>query len=328
MNTQSILRTALLIIVLPAAPACSSSDDSAVPPPADAGVPPGGGTRAAIDLFWATYHGNDYARIPDVQAALQAAIDRDPNDAELYAYLAATHFWHIGEYKRDPHPDPAVLQQDMPMAAQLFQKASDLDPNEDHLPGFVGVTTVHAGQLANDPTLIALGDRILDRSVYRFPEFNNFNRWAAHNHDPKDSPSYRAALDSLWQLVDACVGASIDRSHPDLTPYVSLQISVGRKRVCWWGNDLAPYAWEGIMLNLGNGLVKAGQIDAARIAYANAKLPPDYDTWPYRAELEAIVASDLAARAALFADADPSNDPPITIKDRGCVYCHARVAER
>src|SRR5262249_26136438 len=30
MNTQSILRTALLIIVLPAAPACSSSDDSAV----------------------------------------------------------------------------------------------------------------------------------------------------------------------------------------------------------------------------------------------------------------------------------------------------------
>jgi hypothetical protein len=27
--------------------------------------------------------------------------------------------------------------------------------------------------------------------VYQFPEFNNFNRWAAHSADPKDSDSYK-----------------------------------------------------------------------------------------------------------------------------------------
>jgi hypothetical protein len=27
---------------------------------------------------------------------------------------------------------------------------------------------------------------VLDYAVYQFPEFNNFNRWAAHNTDPKD----------------------------------------------------------------------------------------------------------------------------------------------
>jgi len=61
-----------------------------------------------------------------------------------------------------------VLQQDMPAAAQLFQKALDLDyhgqqvigyVNDDHLPGYLGITTVHAGQMSNDPNLIAKGDQ-------------------------------------------------------------------------------------------------------------------------------------------------------------------------
>jgi hypothetical protein len=81
------------------------------------------------------------------------------------------------------------------------------------------------------------------------------------------------------------------------------------------------------MLNLGNGLVKAGDIDAARIIYANAKYSKTYTSWPYRQVLEAIAASDLNARAALYADADPSNDPPLGVPNRGCVYCHATVAE-
>src|SRR6266481_8370174 len=66
-----------------------------------------------------------------------------------------------------------------------------------------------------DPDLIAKGDQMLDFAAYQFPEFNNFNRWAAHpyvpanvgragcqplrasphrlNNDPKDSDSYKKA---------------------------------------------------------------------------------------------------------------------------------------
>src|SRR5262245_56095049 len=40
-----------------------------------------------------------------------------------------------------------------------------------------------------------------------------------------------------------------------------------------------------------------------------------------------ITASDLNARAALYAHADPSNDPSLAVPNRGCVYCHATVAE-
>jgi hypothetical protein len=294
------------------------------------------GSRAAIEHFWTVYHGNDYGSIPAVQAELQSALTGDPDNATLYALLGATHFWHVGEYTRDPNPNPSVLQQDMPTAVQLFQKALDLDyygqhlighVNDDHLPGYLGITTVHAGQMSNNPNIIAQGDQMLDYAMYQFPEFNNFNRWAAHNTDPINSDTYKKALDSLWQGLDACAGAAIDRNNPDIGPYLHLQTSVGRKKACWSEGDLAPHSFEGYMLNLGNGLVKAGIIDAARIVYANARYAKNYAEWPYRQVLETIAASDLNARAALYADSDPTNDPPLGVPNRSCVYCHATVAE-
>jgi hypothetical protein len=74
-------------------------------------------------------------------------------------------------------------------------------------------------------------------------------------------------------------------------------------------------------------LVKAGQVDAARVMYANARYAANYGTWPYRDVLETIAASDLNARAALYSDADIKNDPPLHVPDRSCVYCHATVPE-
>ena len=294
-------------------------------------------SRAAIDNFWTTYHGNDYNAIPQVESQLQQAIANDPNNPTLYALLGAAHFWHIGEAARDPNRLDPALAHDMPDAVVNFGKALDLDYytrhfigyiNDDHLPGYLGITTVHLGQFANDPALIARGDQILDFAAYQFPEFNNFNRWAAHLTESRDSSAYHKALESLWQGLDSCVGGTVDRAHPDLKPYLNLFTPVGRKKACWWNGELAPYSFEGYMLNLGNGLVKAGQVDAARIMFANAHYAANYSTWPYRSVLEAIEASDLNARAALYADANPANDPPLGVPNRGCSYCHAQTPEK
>ena len=168
---------------------------------------------AAIRQFWKVYHGNQYDQIPQVQQQLQNAIDRDPENSALYALLGATHFWHYGEYTRDSNPNLAVLQQDLPNAVDLFGKALDLDyygkhligyVNDDHLPGYLGITTVHLGQQNSDLSTIQNGDEILDMAAYQFPEFNNFNRWAAHNTDQRDTDTYKKSLDSLWQALDAC----------------------------------------------------------------------------------------------------------------------------
>ena len=294
-------------------------------------------TKAAIRHFWDVYHGNQYDQIPPVQAELEQAIANDPNNPTLFALLGATHFWHIGEAARDANPKDPALAEDMPEAVNDFGKALDLDYytahligyiNDDHLPGYLGITTVHLGQMTNDPALIAKGDQTLDFAAYQFPEFNNFNRWAAHSTDFKDTASYQSALESLWQGLDSCVGGKIDRANPDVKPYLNLLTAVGRKKACRWQGDLAPYSYEGYMLNLGNGLVKAGQIDAARIVYNNARYAANYSTWPYRSVLESIAASDLNARATLYADDNPLNDPPLGVPNRGCSYCHATVPEK
>jgi hypothetical protein len=295
-----------------------------------------GTTSAAIHRFWAVFHGNDYDAIPWVQQQLQAAIQNDANNPTLRALLGATHFWHIGEAARDPLPNDPVLAQDMAEAVDLFGQALQLDYyarhpigyiNDDHLPGYLGITTVHLGQQRNDLSLIAQGDQALDFAAYEFPEFNNFNRWAAHLTDPKGSDSYNKALTSLWQAIDNCVGAAIDRTNPDIGPYLNLVTSVGRKKACWWENNIAPYAFEGIMLNLGNGLVKAGRVEQAKIIFANARYAKNYATWPYRQYFEQVANSNLYLRSAMYADGDPSKDPPLAVPNRGCSYCHATVPE-
>jgi hypothetical protein len=293
-------------------------------------------SSAAIERFWQVYHGNQFNQIPDVQQQLENAIERDPNNSTLYALLGATHFWHYGEYTRDPNLNLGVLQQDLPNAVDLFGKALDIDyygkhligyVNDDHLPGYLGITTVHLGQQNSDDETIQKGNRILDLAAYQFPEFNNFNRWAAHNTDQKDTDSYKTSLDSLWQALDACAAAHVDRANPDLKPYLDLQTAVGRKKACWSEGTLAPHSFEGFMLNLGNGLVKAGHIQAAKVMFANARYAEHYSEWPYRQYLEAVASSDLNARAALYADNDRSNDPPLAVPNRGCSYCHATAPE-
>jgi hypothetical protein len=294
-------------------------------------------SQAAIDRFWQIYHGNRYNEIPQAEAQLEQAIAREPNNPTLRALLGAAHFWHIGEAARDPNRNDPALVQDMPEAVVAFGQSLTMDYfsghpigyiNDDHLPGYLGITTVHLGQMTGDPTVIAKGDQTLDFAAYQFPEFNNFNRWAAHNAEQKDTPAYRKALESLWEGLDACAGARVDRDNPDLKPFLNLLTSVGRKKACWWQGDLAPYSFEGYMLNLGNGLVKTGDVGAARIIFHNAHYAANYDTWPYRSVLEAIENSDLNARAALYADGNSANDPPLGVPNRGCSYCHATVAER
>jgi hypothetical protein len=81
------------------------------------------------------------------------------------------------------------------------------------------------------------------------------------------------------------------------------------------------------MLNLGNGLVKAGQVEVAKIVYADARYAKNYASWPYRQILESITASDLKARAALYDNDDPGDDPPLAVPNRSCVYCHATAPE-
>jgi hypothetical protein len=78
-------------------------------------------------------------------------------------------------------------------------------------------------------------------------------------------------------------------------------------------------------LSFGDILVKNNQPALAKTFYQNASLAvTDYATWSYRPMVEARIA-EAEARAALYLDADPQNDPELLTQGRHqCVACHAR----
>jgi len=75
------------------------------------------------------------------------------------------------------------------------------------------------------------------------------------------------------------------------------------------------------MLNLGNGLVKVGAVEAAKVSFKNAQLMTNYSSWPYRGTLESMLALDLSARAALYSDGTPG-----TIRRSPFRDAHASIA--
>jgi len=119
-----------------------------------------------------------------------------------------------------------------------------------------------------------------------------------------------------------------DRANPDITKYLGQATDRGVKRACW-NDPIAPHNAEGFYLWVGDVLVKQGEVAQARIIYNNVKLIKEYPSWPYRSLLDDRLGADLDAKAALYRDADPANDPPIGGESAGhpCTYCHAATAE-
>jgi hypothetical protein len=113
----------------------------------------------------------------------------------------------------------------------------------------------------------------------------------------------------------------VDRASPDYARYMGLA-KQGAKRACW-NSAIAPHNFEGFFLNFGDMLVKAGDPATAVKMYGNAKLTPDYATWPYKQVLEERIAN-AAANVEVFQRQDPpAGAPAIMIRSTfACMGCH------
>ena len=74
---------------------------------------------------------------------------------------------------------------------------------------------------------------------------------------------------------------------------------------------------------MGDLLVKNGDVELAQKIYANARLSPDYATWPYRQLLELRIR-DADANVARFAApvGDARHVPIGRSSPMACVSCH------
>ena len=301
--------------------ACGSSKDDK---PANQEPPPDPAVSSFLDVF----HASRYSQAESAAKVLDDAAIASPKDGPVSFVRFLAHLWHLNEYGRDQNPDPAVLQAEAMALLGLITTAKANNPTDARVDCFLGIQQVNVGRAIMNPDLVGEGFKTIDASVSAWPQFSLFCKALAYDSLPVTDPDFNKAVDAMYQTFEACFGEKIDRNNPDISKYLSLATDQGLNRACW--NDwLAPHNGEGTYLYIGDLLVKAGNVAAAKIAYADAKLVKEYAQWPYKYLLEDRLGTDLDAKAALYRDADPKNDPPIGggSDNHACTFCHSASAE-
>ena len=288
----------------------------------------GGSSPDAVTAFYDDFHASRFSMAKTDAKGLDDAMKADPEAGDLSIVHGLSHLWHLAEIGRSATmPDASELQAEGAGLLAAFTAAKQNNPDDGRVDCWLGLSQLGAGTATGNDSLVQQGYATIEEGVAKYPEFNLFCRALAYAALPATDPDYSKAVDALFDTLDVCFDTKVDRANPDITSYLGLATDQGPKRVCW--NDaVAPHGAEGFYLYFGDLLVKQGNVDVAKIVFANVKLIKEYDAWPYKSLLEARLGSDLTAKAALYQDADPTNDPPLAGDEtnHGCTYCHAATA--
>jgi hypothetical protein len=167
------------------------------------------------------------------------------------------------------------------------------------------------------------GDMLLNQAIQARPAVGLVTRALFRAGAAADDPATTEAIDALWRLLDACNGAPLDRSTPNLAAYIAAGDTARIDPARCYASDRAPHNLEAIFVLMGDLLVKKGQLDSARTFYNAAQMVPSSAAWPYRAALTERLTGDLGARSASYRNADPQQWAPVLVAGRGCTICHS-----
>lgn len=273
--------------------------------------------------FWDTLHKGNYAALPQTTSQLTDAYLEDSNDPQLAGYLGFAHIWRITERAREKNI-PATITNEIILAKKYFSDAVELSPEDARLQGFLGVSMLASGKIFNNEREQVQGYFQLKHAIGMWPEFNYFTAGYPMSDLAFQSEHFSEGVAWQWKTLDLCAGATINRNHPDYSPYMALETQKGPKRACW-NSWIAPHNFEGFFLNMGDMLVKQGDWQTAIKIYNNAKLSKTYATWPYRHLLERRIQHAEENVTYFQKNTGRSADTRVLFNSgRGCVACHQK----
>jgi hypothetical protein len=279
-------------------------------------------SRKAKDTFWTALHAGNYRQAPEAIRLLTAAYLENPRQPEITLLLAHGHLWMIAERSREPVLDPRITDHAI-LAERYFLEAHRLNQDDHRILGWLGGIRLAMGSIHQDERLTREGYYLLHDAIRLYPEFNYFSAGYPLSSRPASDDKFREGVEDMWQNLTLCAGEPIDRTNPDYLKYMAQETTTGPKRVCW-NSWIAPYNFEGFFLNMGDMLVKLGEVEPAKKIYAIAKLSKDYDSWRYKELLDARIAQ-AGERAARFQLPDPAQHPEIMFRSaHSCTACHAK----
>jgi hypothetical protein len=262
----------------------------------------------------------DHAALPRLVPSMDALFERSPEDGVVAFYTGIVHLWNLTRARQDPDRDLLSMALESDTAIASFERAVALRPKSEHAAAFLGAALLAAGDYIGNEVQIEEGRRVLDGAVPLNPAYVNGVRGIGLGALPRSHPLFAEAEGALFAVVEACGYESSGEDGVRFTyPEGGLPSA---RRVC---NDsgLVAHVWEGLFLTFGDVVVKQGDAARARVVYENARSSPAYDRWLLRDLLEERIAG-ADARAALYLDEDPANDPLTWMEeDQVCVGCHA-----
>lgn len=276
--------------------------------------------QQAEKKFWNTLHHGRYQDISDADKLLMVSYLENPNDPVIASHLGFLHIWKITEREREKNISPDIINEII-LSKAYFKDSHIMNPNDARVLGFYGDSQLVSGQIFNDQREGVRGYFTLKQAINDWPEFNYFTAGYVMSVLSPQTKYFKEALQWQWKTLDACADHKIDRKNPDFSPYMHLATQQGPKRACW-NSWIAPYNFEGFFMNMGDMLVKSGDVDTAIKIYRNAKLAKNYSSWPYREMLEKRI-NNANENVNHFQNKFTDEDKTILFNSgRGCVVCH------
>jgi hypothetical protein len=282
---------------------------------------PSAGAAAGEAAFWRVLHGDDHSTAQQEAALLQLtkAVKRDRKDGWSQFLIAMMHLYRFAQATPQWDQVSAAARDEMVAANDAFQKSVPLlwdgRTGDSRVPGFAAAAKFGLGVAQNDAALQAEGLADLEAAVAVNAFFNVFDLIPVVQALRASDARFAQVFPLLKTYIDdpntlACVG-----TQPEICADVGL----------------APRNVAGALMLFGDVFVKGAGLDPANIdraetffypiAAAGAAGVPNYRFAD--AVAERVGPGKAAARAALYQDADPTNDPPIIgAGPQACAVCH------
>ena len=253
--------------------------------------------------------------------ALTTVYLENPRDAETTAHIGFSHTWFYSERAR-LEKQTATITDHIVLARKYFAEAVRLSPDDQRFKGFLASMELAESAVDGNEKLSRRGYFDLLTAIQGWPEFNLFTAGYVLSQLPFTNSQYAEAVDYQWRNLDACVGDKVDRRTAQYAKYMMLETTTGLKRACW-NSWIAPHNFEGFFLNMGDMLVKQGDLATAQRVYANATLSKTYQEWPFKSVLEDRIAH-AAENVALFRNPQPAEKTRTMMISStfACTGCH------
>ena len=288
--------------------------------------------RLANQYMWDQFHQGNYDSIPTILEKLNKAYQENPNDVKITAHLGFVYLWKFSERVRYT-PEDRVLE-NIFLSNRFFKEAIILNPKDPRVYGFQSAVQMCEGALTNNLEMLAQSYFSSLKAIRRWPQFNKFALGYVESQLDTGSRMYKQGLKYQWEIINQCSDKNLTRERILSSPQIILAALYDEinnsgdpkiKRAC--GNSwIAPHNWEGFFLNFGDMLVKAGELEEARIIYAAAKLSPGYGEWVYKDLIDERIA-DMNKNVEAFNQ--PQNLTRLTEKKQlminsefSCTGCH------